>query len=168
VRQRCDGERVWRPNRAARAAGCVFVLGGIAVGAYLAGHHRPDLAALAAVFAVGGWRFALHPSLAATAEGVVIRNPLRRIVVPWRQVEGALPGSRGVIVLRTDRRPVKAWAVQKANWSHFLGKRRRADDVAEYLIRSAKRHRAPKRADASAGPPTRLAGGEEPPAGRPR
>ena len=166
--ERSDGERVWRPNRAARAAGCVFVLGGIAVGAYLAGHHRPDLAALAAVFAVGGWRFALHPSLAATAEGVVIRNPLRRIVVPWRQVEGALPGSRGVIVLRTDRRPVKAWAVQKANWSHFLGKRRRADDVAEYLIRSAKRHRVPKGADPSPGSPTRLAGGEEPPAGRPR
>ena len=140
--QRCEGERVWRPNRAALAAGCVFMLGGIAVGAYLAGHHHPDLATLAALFAVGGWRFGLHPSLAATADGVVIRNPFRRIVVPWRQVEGALPGSRGLIVLRTDRRPVKAWAVQKANWSHFLGKRRRADDVAEYLIRCAKRHRA--------------------------
>ncbi|HKN50582.1 MAG TPA: PH domain-containing protein [Actinomycetota bacterium] len=142
VSQRCDGERVWRPNRAARAAGCVFILGGIAVGAYLALHHRPDLATLAALFAIGGWRYGLHPSLAATAEGIVIRNPFRRIVVPWRQVEGALPGSSGLIVLRTDRRPVRAWAVQKANWSHFLGKRRRADEVAEYLIRSAKRRRA--------------------------
>ena len=72
----------------------------------------------------------------------MIRNPFRRIVVPWRQVEGALPGSSGLIVLRTDRRPVRAWAVQKANWSHFLGKRRRADDVAEYLTQSAKRRRA--------------------------
>ena len=151
IRERGDGERVWRPNRAARAAGWVFVLGGIAVGVSLAGHHRLDLAALAALFAVGGWRFGLHPSLAATAEGVVIRNPFRRIVVPWRQVEGALPGSRGVIVLRTDRRPVKAWAVQKANWSHFLGKRRRADDVAEYLIRSAKRRRASNVSDRPGG-----------------
>ena len=142
VSERSDGERVWRPNRAARAAGWVFILGGIAAGTYLVRHHRPDLATLAALFAVGGWRYGLHPALAATAEGVVIRNPFRRIVVPWRQVEGALPGSSGLIVLRTDRRPVKAWAVQKANWSHFLGKRRRADDVAEYLTRSAKRHRA--------------------------
>ena len=139
--ERRDEERVWRPNRAARAAGCVFILGGIAAGAYLAHHHRPDLATLAALFAIGGWRYGLHPSLAATAEGVVIRNPFRRIVVPWRQVVGVLPGSSGLIVLRTDHRPVKAWAVQKANWSHFLGKRRRADEVAQYLIRSAKRHR---------------------------
>jgi hypothetical protein len=57
-------------------------------------------------------------------------------------VEGALPGSRGIIVLRRDRSPVKAWAVQKANWSHFLGKRRRADDVAEYLTRCSKLRRA--------------------------
>ncbi|MFN2591574.1 MAG: PH domain-containing protein [Candidatus Dormibacteria bacterium] len=140
--ERDGGERIWRPNRAARAAGAVFVLGGLAVGASLARHHRPDLAVLAALFALGGWRYGLHPSLAATASGIVIRNPLRRIVVPWGQFEGALPGSRGIIVLRTDRRPVKAWAVQKATWSHFLGKRRRADDVAEYLTRSAKRHRA--------------------------
>jgi len=133
--------RIWRPNRAGLAAGFVFVLGGIAVAAYLARHHQPDLAALAVLFAVGGWRYGLHPSLAATDEGVVIRNPFRRVVVPWRQVEGALPGSRGVIVLRTDRRPVRAWAVQKANWSHFLGKRRRADDVAEYVTQSAKRRR---------------------------
>jgi hypothetical protein len=137
-----DGERLWRPNRAGLTAGCVFVLGGIAVAAYLARHHQPDLATLAVLFAVGGWRYGLHPSLAATDEGVVIRNPFRRVTVPWRQVEGALPGSRGIIVLRTDRRPVKAWAVQKANWSHFLGKRRRADDVAEYLTQSAKRRRA--------------------------
>jgi Bacterial PH domain len=134
-------ERVWRPNRAALAAGGVFVLGGSAVAARLALHHHPGLAVLAALFAVGGWRYGLHPSLAATDEGIVIRNPLRRVLVPWRQVEGALPGSRGVIVLRTDRGPVRAWAVQKATWSHFLGKRRRADEVAEYLTRSAKRRR---------------------------
>ena len=139
--ERSEAQRIWRPNRAARAAGWVFILGGIAVAAYLVRHHHPDLAVLAALFAVGGWRYAVHPSLAATEEGLVIRNPFRRVVVPWRQVEGALPGSRGVIVLRTDRRPVRAWAVQKANWSHFLGKRRRADDVAEYLTQSAKRRR---------------------------
>jgi hypothetical protein len=133
---------VWRPNRAARAAACLFVLGGIAAAVYLARHHHPDLGAVAVLFAVGGWRYGLHPSLRATAEGVVIRNPLRRVVVPWSQVEGALPGSRGIIVLRRDRSPVKAWAVQKANWSHFLGKRRRADDVAEYLTRCAKLRRA--------------------------
>src|SRR5207302_8530975 len=147
-----EGDRIWRPNRAARAAGWVFVLGGVAVAAYLARHHQLDLAALAALFAVGGWRYGLHPSLSATKEGVVIRNPLRRVKVPWRQVEGALPGSRGVIILRTDRRPVNAWAVQKANWSHFLGKRRRADDVAEYLTRSARRRRATA-ASLSPGPP---------------
>jgi hypothetical protein len=150
--------RIWRPNRAGLAAGFVFVLGGIAVAAYLALHHHSALAALAALFAVGGWRYGLHPSLAATDTGVVIRNPLRRVTVPWRQVEGALPGSRGVIVLRTDRSPVKAWAVQKANWSHFLGKRRRADDVAEYLTQTAKRHRATA-ASLSPGPPTPPRGG---------
>src|SRR6266480_6279965 len=52
VSERSDGERVWRPNRAARAAGWVFILGGIAVGTYLVRHHHPDLATLAALFAV--------------------------------------------------------------------------------------------------------------------
>jgi hypothetical protein len=140
--ERSEGDRLWRPNRAGLAAGCVFLLGGLALAAYFARHHQPDLAALAALFAVGGWRYGLHPSLSATKEGIVIRNPLRRVMVPWRQVEGALPGSRGIIVLRSDRRPVRAWAVQKANWSHFLGRRRRADDVAEYLTQAAKRRRA--------------------------
>ena len=100
-----DGEQLWRPNRAGLAAGCVFVLGGIAAAAYLARHSQPDLATLAVLFAVGGWRYGLHPSVAAADEGVVIRNPFRRVTVPWGQVEGALPGSRGIIVLRTDRRP---------------------------------------------------------------
>jgi hypothetical protein len=162
--ERSERDRTWRPNRAGLAAGCVFLLGGIAVAAYFARHHQPDLAALAAVFAVGGWRYGLHPSLSATKEGIVIRNPLRRVKVPWRQVEGALPGSRGIIVLRTDRRPVKAWAVQKANWSHFLGRRRRADDVAEYLTHAAKR----RRAMVSPGPPAAPRGGGGRPDGRPR
>jgi len=142
VNERIGEERVWRPNRAARAAGWVFLFGGLAAAAYLARHHRLDLAALGLLFAVGGWRYGVHPSLATTAAGVVIRNPVRRVLVPWPQVEGAIPGSSGIIVLRTDRRPVRAWAVQKANWSHYLGKRRRADDVAEYVTRCAKRHRA--------------------------
>lgn len=137
-----DPNCTWRPNRAARTAGCVFIIGGLAAAVSLVHQHHPDLAAVALVFALGGWRFGLHPSLRATAAAVVVRNPFRRVVVPWSQVEGALPGSRGIIVLRKDRSPVKAWAVQKANWSHYLGKRRRADDVAEYLIRSAKSHRA--------------------------
>jgi hypothetical protein len=120
----------------------VFIVAGLAAAIYLARRHHLDLAAVPVLFALGGWRLGLHPSLRATADGVVIRNPFRRLVVPWNQVEGALPGSRGIIVLRTDRSPVKAWAVQKANWSHFLGKRRRADDVAEYLTRCAKLRRA--------------------------
>ena len=35
-----DGEQLWRPNRAGLAAGFVFVVGGIAVAAYLARHTR--------------------------------------------------------------------------------------------------------------------------------
>jgi hypothetical protein len=88
------------------------------------------------------WRAGIHPSVTATQYGLVIRNPLARVVVPWQDVRGASAGYDGVVIFRRAAPPVVIWAVQKSNLATWSGSRTRADAVARRLVELAVEHGA--------------------------
>ena len=96
---------------------------------------------LGGLFALGGWRLALVPQIAAAESGIVVDNPFGRTIVPWDDVADVVPGYAGLIIRRRDGRAVTAWAVQKANASKWMHRRTRADEVAEGLLRMADERR---------------------------
>ena len=180
-------DRLWRPSLPARAgAWAMVVLGLMAAALALASAASGDrreaagplfLAGSGLLFAAGAWRWGLHPHLAATAPGIDVRNPLRSVLVPWSDVEGVVPGSGGIIVLRrpsplgqhatvtsvglAEAGHVKAWAVQKSSWAHWFGRRVRAEEVAHELAQRA------RRTQRGLSPPAPPGGGGERPAGTP-
>jgi hypothetical protein len=135
-------DEVWRPTRSGRvAASSVGAAGGLlsalSLAASVTGAGTGGLlaAVVFGLFPVFAWRWGTHPLLAASAEGVLVRNPVRTVVVPWADVERCVPSSLGLLIeRRSGGRPVVAWAVQKPNRSRWLGRRTRADDVAEALV----------------------------------
>lgn len=134
-------DQVWRPGRWGRVgAWAVGVAGGLlSVVSLVAAATGVGAGALVAavvfgLFPVFAWRWGTHPLLGASAEGVVVRNPVRTVVVPWADVERCVPSSLGLLIERRGGgRPVVAWAVLKSNLSRWLGRRTRADDVAAAL-----------------------------------
>ena len=131
-------DQLWRASRAARATAWVALAAGIAGTVAFGLTHQFYPAVAAAALCVVAWRWGLHPALAATAAGIEVRNPVRTLRIAWDDFEGAVPGTAGIILLREDRRPVKAWAVQKSSLSHWFGRPVRADEVAHYLAQRAR------------------------------
>lgn len=82
------------------------------------------------VVALTLWRAGIHPSVTATDVGVVIRNPLETVTVPWDDLVQAQAGHAGVTISRLSAPPATIWAVQKANLSAWRGTQTRADAVA--------------------------------------
>ncbi|MFI7431737.1 PH domain-containing protein [Micromonospora sp. NPDC049836] len=144
-------ERVWRLGVAVRVfAG--LLLGVIAIGvmvfvAYQALAPDGELGlALALVVPYGMlafllWRQTFHPRLSAGPEGLVLRGPWRTVRVPWSAVVRCDAGYYGIAITCADGGRVLAPAPQKSNLSRWLGRRTRADDVADYLERRARQHR---------------------------
>ena len=138
-----------RPHRC-RSSGAVVALGlaasrlGTAVGtlasveavAWAFAWPDADRLAAALVAALGlcvalmVWRVGIHPSLAATETGLVIRNPLETVRVPWADLVEASAGFDGITISRLSAPPTTIWAVQKSNLSTWRGAPTRADDVA--------------------------------------
>jgi hypothetical protein len=143
-------DEVWRPGRLGRvAAGSVGVTGGLLCALSLvasvtgAGPGGLLAAAVFGLFPLVAWRWGTHPLLGTSADGVVVRNPVRAVVVPWADVERCVPSSLGLLIQRRGGgRPVVAWAVQKPNTSRWLSRRTRADDVAAALEERAAASRA--------------------------
>jgi hypothetical protein len=148
--------QVWGPTRPALAAAWVLVAVGAAaavvgVVAGLVQAVRGDIGALGVglayaamfglMFGVSGWRFGLRPRITADAEGVRVRNPGQETFLPWHDILDASAGYSG-ITIKTPNGELTAWAVQKWNLSRWLGRRTRADDVADF-IRQHGRNPAP-------------------------
>jgi hypothetical protein len=82
---------------------------------------------------VGMFRVGVWPALIATSDGLVIRNPVRRHVVAWEDIERLEPGYYGIVIFRRHGRPVIAVAVQKSNVASATGVIARADRVIAKL-----------------------------------
>jgi hypothetical protein len=135
-----DLDEVWRPARLGRvAAASVAVTGGLLcvlslVAAVTGAGWGGLLAAVVfGLFPVVAWRWGTHPLLGAGAGGILVRNPVRTVVVPWAEVERCVPSSLGMVIERRGGRSVVAWAVQKPNTSRWLRRETRADEVAAAL-----------------------------------
>ena len=143
-------DEVWRPGRLGRvAAGSVGVTGGLMCALSLvasvtgAGPGGLLAAVVFGLFPVFAWRWGTHPLLGASADGLVVRNPVRTVVVPWADVERCVPSSLGLLIeRRSGGRPIVAWAVQKPNLSRWFSRRTRADEVAAALEERAAASRA--------------------------
>jgi hypothetical protein len=142
-------DEVWRPARLGRvAAGSVGVTGGLLCALSLlaavtgAGWGGLLAAVVFGLFPVVAWRWGTHPLLGTSADGVVVRNPVRTMVVPWADVERCVPSSLGLVIERRGGRSIVAWAVQKPNTSRWLSRETRADEVAAALEERAAASRA--------------------------
>jgi hypothetical protein len=134
-------DEVWRPERwgqvgawALGVSGGLLCIVSLVAAVTGSGADWLLLAVVFGLFPVFAWRWGTHPLLATSADGVVVRNPVRTVVVPWADVERCVPSSLGLLIERRgDGRTVVAWAVQKSNLFRWLGRRTRADDVAAAL-----------------------------------
>jgi hypothetical protein len=146
-------ERVWRPMPVGRVGAAVLIavgLFGMADGfgvpllALIGSEARVLRSSLAVVgflglLAVVAWRYGLHPLVGVNAAGVLVRNPIRSIFIPWRDIVGCSASYGGLVIRRRHGWPVVAWAVQKSQLSRRMGYQTRADVVAEYIEARAKR-----------------------------
>jgi hypothetical protein len=137
-----DGfDEVWRPGRLGRVAAVSVgasggLLSALSLAAAVTGAGAGGLlaAVVFGLFPVFAWRWGTHPLLAVSTDGVVVRNPLRTVVVPWADVEQCVPSSLGLLIeRRSGGRPVVAWAVPKSNLSRWRGRPTAADEVAAAL-----------------------------------
>jgi hypothetical protein len=91
-------------------------------------------AVASAFFATSFWT-----SLTLTDHEVIIRNLGWTRTVPLATVTRAQAGYGGIEIETSEGRHMTAMAVQKANLSMWLGRRTRADDVAEAIQEAAVR-----------------------------
>ena len=137
-------ERVWRPPLGTRVVGWVItgvaaLLAASALATALGGDVAAGAAALVvvvnAVVAVAAWRWSGYPFVAASDDGLTIRNPLRTLVVPWHDIVGARASSLGLTVAVASGEQVVAWAVTRSTLATWLGRTSRSDEVIAYVAR---------------------------------
>lgn len=81
--------------------------------------------------ALGLYRFSLYPTVEATRNALVVRNPLTTSAIPWEDITKLSPRYSGISVERKRGYPVTIWCAQKANWDAAHGRRSHADEVIE-------------------------------------
>lgn len=116
-----------------------FLVGAVLTAPTMA--NAAALTALAAILVASWWIAAGRPRVMLTASQVVVINPFwtyRRELADIVEVHG---GWFGLWIQTREQRPIAAWAVQKANFSTWLGRRTRADEVAEEISAAALVHR---------------------------
>ena len=137
-------DRVWRPPAGARVVGWLItalaaLLAASALAMALSGDVPIGAAAVVvvvnAVVAVAAWRWSGYPFVAASDEGLTIRNPLRTLVVPWHDIVGARASSLGLTVAVASGEQVVAWAVTRSTLATWLGRTSRSDEVIAYVAR---------------------------------
>lgn len=77
---------------------------------------------------------AVRPRVCAGTSALKVRNLVATHHVPWEEVLQAEPGYYGIIIRRRTEADVVAVAVQKSNMASWLGRRTRADLVAERIM----------------------------------
>ncbi|WP_149825830.1 hypothetical protein [Streptomyces tailanensis] len=138
-----DSERTWRVSPLGRVFSVVVGFGVLAaIAADLDTMLRNGgvfvpvvLSAVAgAFFATSFWT-----SLTLTDHEVIIRNLGWTRTAPLATVTRAQAGYSGIEIETSESRHMTAMAVQKANLSVWLGRRTRADEVAEAIQEAAAR-----------------------------
>ena len=78
-------------------------------------------------------RYARRVRLIAGPDGLLVVNVFKERRLGWSEIESAIPGYHGISIQLHDGTTVVAGAVQKANLTEWLGRRTRADVVAECI-----------------------------------
>lgn len=86
------------------------------------------------------WRGYFHPSLTLEARTLTVRNPIRTKRIRLGDVTSIEPEWDGLSVTTSDDSSIRAWAVQKPNIALMLGRRTRADRVAETILAARDDH----------------------------
>ncbi len=79
------------------------------------------------------WFMTARVRLAVGDNLVVVRNPFRSTVIRLEEISDVQPEYEGLKIRTADGRSVTALAVQRWNLSLFLGRRSRADQVADLI-----------------------------------
>jgi hypothetical protein len=82
---------------------------------------------------VAYWLFGLRPRVELTDDAVIVQNPLRRSVLDLGSITEVRASYGGLIFDVRWHRAVTAWAVQKTILAGWVGRRTRADEIAERL-----------------------------------
>lgn len=135
----------WQTGTFSRGASLVLVVGVAGVLGYDSavnqGNGLLDLILALSAASVGWWLLAVRPYVAIEGKTLVIQNPVRRRTVTLHEISGVQPGYAGLEIATTRGRTVSAWAVQRWNLSAMLGRSTSASEVADAILRAARRHR---------------------------
>lgn len=96
-----------------------------------------DLAVFAPPFVAMWWLCAVKPRLSVFEHELVIRNPLATRTVAMNDLTGVEAGYGGLVLTLRGGDQIRVWAVQKSNVANWLGRRVRADEVADLLRKKA-------------------------------
>ncbi len=96
--------------------------------------NYPLMAAACAVLpAFFVWRCALHPRIELDDRIIRIVNPFASHVLRLNEVVAIEPSYSGLEIRSADGGKTTAWAVQRSNYSLFVGRRTRSDRVADEI-----------------------------------
>lgn len=82
-------------------------------------------------------RYATYGALSLSPDTVVIRNLLGEHVIPLTAIRAVTPDDNGLTLTTHDASSYTVFAFQKANLSRWLGRRARADTIAEEIRAAA-------------------------------
>jgi hypothetical protein len=132
-----NGCEIWRPASSWRIFLVLVAIGEFALGVFtlVLGIRQGDVLAgmLVALLlgAPGLWFIAYSRAYVMLCdEGVRARNILSTTDTPWDQIDTAGAGYWGIAILRVDGPALVAMAVQKSNFSTWIGRETRADRLA--------------------------------------
>ncbi|MFB7576824.1 MULTISPECIES: hypothetical protein [unclassified Streptomyces] len=130
--------RTWRSSSLGNAG--LYFMGVICIAlgvGLLAAQAESILAALLFFGAAAACvRLAAHGALTLTPDAVVITNLFGQRTIALTSVRRVTAGYNGLTVDTHDRRSYTALVIQKSNLSRWLGRRTRADEIAD-AVRSA-------------------------------
>ena len=96
--------------------------------------NLPLLAGASAVLpAFFVWRCALHPRIELDDRTICVVNPFASHVLRLDEIVAIEPSYSGLEIRVADGGRTTAWAVQRSNFSLFLGQRSRSDRVADEI-----------------------------------
>lgn len=87
------------------------------------------------------WLMTFRTIVAVGRDAMVIRNPLRTVVVDLDDIASLTPEYEGLVVRTTQGKKMTAVAIQRWNLTLFFRRRSRADDAVDLILeRQRARH----------------------------
>ena len=140
--------RTWRAPRWGRVAFTVFIgVTGYAAVAIpvIAGVTRSsaEFAVCMLVIMAMCVAFTYGTAVTLTPDSLIVTTAFRKTVIPLSEIANVTVRDIGLVIRTRDGRTRTAWAVPKDDFSRLLGRRTRADEVAD-VIRVAAGLRVPR------------------------